>query len=370
MKNLSKSGTKAGLLFFVLCLLLPLQAWPHSGSTAFIEFSSQDNIARGEWLLALRDLERMVGIDANQDGKLTAGEITQRNREMTTYARTQLFAYTPDKEKCTTNLETGAAVILDDVIYWRWPFTIACPDKKIAAELHYTALFAEDASHRAITKWHVPTQKTAQVLIFSPQQQEMELRQTSTTTSQLLSLCGEGVLHILQGYDHLLFLLALLAPAILARPALAVALRHLLGVITAFTAGHSITLAIATLSGWSPPSRLVEIAIAVTVIVAGINIVLPLFRDSSWRIALLFGLVHGFGFASALRDLELAPSQLALSLLGFNLGVETGQLLVIALVMPLAGLLVKKFGAGYKTQLACAFSAVLAGSVWLVERTM
>jgi len=371
---MSNSSTRAshtaGLIFFMLCLWLPLKAWPHSGSTAFIEFSSTQDTAQGEWLVALRDLERVVGIDANQDSKLTAGEITQRSNDMTAYAQAQLFANTANGDICAATLRSGTAVMLDDVVYWRWPFAIACPDKKAIATLHYTALFSQDSTHRAIVKWHASAQAVAQVLIFSPQQQALELQPQLSTAQQVLSLCGEGVLHILQGYDHLLFLMALLAPVILTRSTLSIAVRHLLGIVTAFTLGHSMTLAIATLGGWSPPVRIVEIAIASTVIIAGINIVLPLFRNASWRIALLFGLIHGFGFASALRDLALAPSQLALSLLGFNVGVEAGQLMVIALAMPLAGLLVHKYGAGYKTQLACAFSTVMAGSLWLVQRTM
>jgi hypothetical protein len=347
---------------------MPFKAWSHSGSTAFIELSVQESTAQGEWLIALRDLEQVVGIDSNQDGKLTAGEIMQRHTTLTTYAQAQLAGFSPDGSQCSTTLEPGIVVKLDDVNYLRWSFAIGCPQQTPVATLRYTALFAQDPMHRLIVKWRRSTRANEQIAVLSPQQQTMRLRQKQGILQQTLALAGEGIVHILQGYDHLLFLLALLAPVVLAKPALSVALRRLLKIITAFTVGHSITLAMTTLAGWSPPSHIVETAIAATVIFAGINILWPLVRDNSWRLALGFGLIHGFGFASALRDLALEPSQLALSLLSFNLGVETGQLLVIALVIPLARIAIHKREVTYEMQLTGTLCTVAAGSIWLLQR--
>lgn len=164
----------------------------------------------------------------------------------------------------------------------------------------------------------------------------------------------EGVHHILIGYDHILFLLSLLLPSVWRRqgePGLAggdsrmrwvpatnlrQVLLSVLKVVTAFTVAHSITLSLAVFDVVNPPSRWVESTIAASVVLAALNNVWPVIAESRWKLTFLFGLVHGFGFASALKDAGLAHGDLAAPLLGFNLGVEIGQLCIVALVLPLA----------------------------------
>lgn len=139
-----------------------------------------------------------------------------------------------------------------------------------------------------------------------------------------------GVHHILTGPDHLLLLLGLLL--------LVPSLRWLLLTITAFTIGHSITLALATIDLIHPPALLVEAMIALSVVFVAREVLHPRSLASSWRptlLATLFGLLHGLGFASALREVELPANQLVLSLASFNVGVEAGQLLfVLSLLLP------------------------------------
>ena len=352
-----------------LLVLLSLPAWSHTGSTAFIELTQTQNSIDGEWLLALRDLEVAVGLDADQDGNLTWGEIDARRAALNTYARANLQA-SVDNSICPVMFDEGAPVLLDDLVYWRWPLHIGCANGAQPATLKYSALFNLDTTHRAIVKWRDGAQRSERVLVFSPQQQILPLHAMQSAWSSL-ALIGVGVRHILEGYDHLLFLMALLVPIIFAKQlSPRAALRDLLKVITAFTVGHSITLAIATLSGWSPPARWVEAAIALTVVLAGINIVRPLFRDASWRMAGAFGLIHGFGFAAALRDLELVRAQLALSLLNFNLGVEAGQLLVVTLVCPLLLALARVQRTAPLLRTGSAWTIVAIGGVWLAQRTV
>jgi hypothetical protein len=136
-----------------------------------------------------------------------------------------------------------------------------------------------------------------------------------------------GVEHIATGYDHILFLLALLL--------VGGGLRALVGIVTAFTIAHSVTLALAVLEIVTLPSRLVESAIALSIAwVALENLVFDR-TDGRWRITFVFGLVHGFGFASILRAMHLPAQGLAISLLAFNLGVEAGQLMVVLVSYPL-----------------------------------
>ena len=137
-----------------------------------------------------------------------------------------------------------------------------------------------------------------------------------------------GIEHILTGYDHLLFLLALLIGG--------GSVWSLVKIVTAFTLAHSVTLAAAALDLVAMPGRLVESAIALSIAyVAAQNILLPERGSQRWRVALVFGLVHGFGFSSVLKDLGLPPDGVAWSLLLFNLGVEAGQAGVVVAALPL-----------------------------------
>ena len=182
----------------------------------------------------------------------------------------------------------------------------------------------------------------------------------------------QGAVHLVTGYDHLLFLMTLVVGAGWAsrrhgrRRAMAGAAR----VVTAFTIGHSITLALATLGYVLLPLAPVEAAIALSIVVAaGLNIIAPEHAHGRPLIALLFGLVHGFGFSAVLADVGLPIDHRALALLFFNFGIEVAQLvLVLVAMIPIAQLaerawyrpVVATFGSGL---------AALFGLIWFAERT-
>jgi len=352
-------------------------ACAHTCSTAYLELALHDTGANGEWLLDLRDLERAVGVDANQDGRISWGELQAREAALIAYAQMHFRGSTGagDAGVCAIDLGSGAPVTLDGNVFWRWPLQIRCPQAALS-QLTYSVLFASDSSHRALVKIRSDKAGDEQLWVFSPQQPHWFI--DTDQPLRVLDLIPQGVIHILEGYDHLLFLLALLVPILLAHRTELVSAKKeartliadLLKVITAFTIGHSVTLAIATLGGWAPPSHWVEAAIAATVIVAGINIARPLFLDASWRMAAVFGLIHGFGFATVLGELSLPREQLALSLLNFNLGVEAGQLLVVAVVCPLFFALARVRTLAISMRVGSALVSVGIGSVWLVQRTL
>ena len=194
------------------------------------------------------------------------------------------------------------------------------------------------------------------------------------------SFIGEGVHHIVTGYDHLLFLLCLLLPSVLTRlpgppahwQAVAGWRQALLPVaktVTLFTLAHSVTLALAA-SGWvSVSPALVEPAIAATIMLAALDNLRP--RLLRWRGAVTFGfgLIHGFGFAGVLAELQLPPSQFGWALLQFNLGLEMGQLALVLLTVPLLfALRLRQAYLPWVLQLGSAGALVMA-AVWLVERT-
>ncbi|WP_395405408.1 HupE/UreJ family protein [Pseudoduganella sp. UC29_106] len=165
-----------------------------------------------------------------------------------------------------------------------------------------------------------------------------------TRWTQFAAYVRHGVWHIWIGFDHILFLISLLLPAVLVRrdrqwheaPAFRGAAMDVLKIVSAFTLAHSVTLSLAALHVMSLPSRWVESAIAASVAVAALNNIVPVVRGKRWLAAFVFGLVHGFGFASVLADLGLPRDALALALVGFNVGVEIGQIAIVAAFLPLA----------------------------------
>jgi hydrogenase/urease accessory protein HupE len=171
-----------------------------------------------------------------------------------------------------------------------------------------------------------------------------------------------GIQHILIGPDHILFLIGLLL--------LGGGWKTLVRIVTAFTIGHSITLSLAALDIVSPPARLIEPAIALSIVFVGAdNLVRGHGRDVRAWIALVFGLVHGFGFASVLREFGLPPEALGWSLFSFNVGVEIGQLVIVLVVATLLAAIRRRSDAiGYRVAYAGSVVVIAAGSYWFVER--
>jgi hydrogenase/urease accessory protein HupE len=171
-----------------------------------------------------------------------------------------------------------------------------------------------------------------------------------------------GVEHILIGPDHLLFLVGLLL--------LGGTLRQLAVVVSSFTLAHSITLSLAALNVVNPPARIIEPAIALSIVYVGAdNLMVRDGRDMRAWIAFGFGFIHGFGFASVLREMDLPPSALGWSLFSFNLGVEIGQLIVVvAVASALAALRARSELFGRKLAFAGSVAVIVAGAFWFIQR--
>jgi len=171
-----------------------------------------------------------------------------------------------------------------------------------------------------------------------------------------------GIQHILIGPDHILFLIGLLL--------LGGGWKALVRIVTAFTIGHSITLSLAALGIVSPPARLIEPAIALSIVFVGAdNLVRGRGRDVRAWIALVFGLVHGFGFANVLREFGLPREALGWSLFSFNVGVEIGQLAIVLVVATLLAAIRRRSDAiGYRVAYTGSVVVIAAGSYWFVER--
>ena len=350
-------------------------AFAHKASDSYLTLSVADSgKISGHWDIALRDLEEAIGLDADGDGNLTWGEVKARHRAIAGYALSRL-ALAGDGRSCA--LQAGAQQIDDhtDGAYTVIPLEGDCPEKTTRLAVDYRLLFDIDPQHRGLLRLEAGGRDLTSVLGPESGTQPFVIGQASLWRS-LAEFVREGIFHIWTGFDHLLFLVALLLPAVMVRQAgrwLPAPNGHkviwtVAGIVTAFTLAHSLTLALAVLGLVTPPSRWIESLIAVTVIAAALDNLRPFIPGPRWSMAFFFGLVHGFGFASVLIDLNLPADTLAVSLVGFNLGVEIGQLVVVGTLLPLAYLTRRE--SIYPRRVvwlgSCAIAMVASG--WLVDR--
>jgi hypothetical protein len=365
------------VLLLACALLLALPAWAHKPSDSYLTLSADDSgRVQARWDIALRDLDYVLELDRDGNGEITWGEVRRRADDIRQYAtaRLALAAGTPCPWQPAGPMQLERH---SDGTYAVLALAAQCPAGAEALTLRYSLLFDVDPTHRGLVQWRAPGAASAQPLVFAADSatQSLALRAPSALET-LRQYVLEGVWHIWIGFDHILFLLSLLLPAVLFRmahqwepvPRLAPALGAVVKVVTAFTVAHSITLSLAVLGFVSLPSRLVESVIAASVVLAALNNLRGTIERSRWVMAFVFGLVHGFGFASALADLGLPQGALALALVGFNVGVELGQLAIVAAFLPLAfGLRRSAFYRVGVLQFGSVLIAVVA-SWWFAQR--
>ncbi|MCB0641529.1 MAG: HupE/UreJ family protein, partial [Phaeodactylibacter sp.] len=193
--------------------------------------------------------------------------------------------------------------------------------------------------------------------------------------SGFVAMVRLGTHHIAEGVDHLLFLLVLLLPATLlpsghrwtSFAGTRNSIFNILKIVTAFTVGHSLSLILGALGWVALPSQPVEIFIACTVLIAAIHALRPLFFKRELYVAALFGLVHGLAFSTVLSELHLETGELIYSILGFNIGIELMQVLIIFLTIPWL-ILLSKNGHYKYLRIAGAVVAIVASLAWIIER--
>lgn len=286
-----------------------------------------------------------------QDAKLTPHDVLLRNTSFTQFILVNLSAPRPSPPEF---IDVGYDLIFD-----------AVPD-------HRTLLVVEN-------NWLSSTfeNEADWSLLFDESTRQARLDLSSS--SLLLGLAGMvelGMEHIWTGIDHVLFLIALLLPSVMYRrdkgwqplPGLKTAFFNVVKIVTSFTVAHTVTLSMATLDIVTVDSRLVESIIALSIAVVAIEIVKPMFGNWTYAAVFAFGLFHGFGFASILRDMPIPSDYVAWSLLGFNVGVEIGQLVIVAIAVPILFLLRNWSMYPRFTMPAGACALIVIASYWFIER--
>jgi hypothetical protein len=280
--------------------------------------------------LAISDVAQILALDANRDRQLSWGEL--RASEAALYVRiSQALSLQRGGDACDISPLPGelALVTYAGTAHVSARFALACTAASERIAMQFDLFSVIDPKHRVISR--VRDAATTHLRVTTPADAGFELEISEKASAY--TMLREGVVHILGGYDHLLFLFLLILPSI-GSTGLKQRLLRLFGIVTAFTAAHSITLALAALGVVSLPAQWVEIAIAGSIVIAGLlNIVRP-GHHIGWQLAFGFGLLHGFGFAGALLELGLAGNGLLLQLLAFNAGVEIGQLAVVLVTLP------------------------------------
>jgi hydrogenase/urease accessory protein HupE len=225
------------------------------------------------------------------------------------------------------------------------------------------ALFPYDPNHQTFLNIYEGETLTSQAILDRGRAQVEYFAGTRQGTFAVIEkFVPAGIHHILIGPDHLLFLVGLLL--------LGGTIRQLAVVVTAFTLAHSLTLSLAALNIVSPPARIIEPAIALSIVYVGAdNLLVRNGRDVRAWIAFAFGFIHGFGFANVLRELDLPRRALGWSLFSFNVGVEIGQLLVVVFVASaFAALRSRSVAAGQRLAFGGSLVVIAAGAFWFIQR--
>lgn len=265
-------------------------------------------------------------------------------------------------------------------------------------DIEYTAFFDKDPRHVMYVafeyNWKAGLINNEMLLAlnFTKDSTNQKLSLTDTSIWKgFIAMIEQGVWHIWIGLDHILFLLALILPSVVRRKKSTEAIGdgaekpkfniwgwepvqkfrpafiYILKVVTFFTIAHTITLSLASLNIVSLPSRVVESIIAFSIGLAAYHNIRPIFKGKDWLIAFVFGLFHGFGFASVLADLGVKGEFLTLTLLGFNIGVELGQVAIIALIFPILYFM-RKLKLYPKFLVYLSVVLIVISLYWFVER--
>jgi hypothetical protein len=374
--RLRQSTGERWLLLLLSVLLLSPMLRAHTPSETFLTLSLSGTNLTGQWEVALRDLEQGLGLEANEAKSIGTGELARRQEALAldTISRLELKA---DGALQSLTVTDYLVVTLSGGEYARVPFA-GGPVMKPPAVIEFNGrvLFGIDvAMHGVLRLDHAGRTETA---VFNAEHpgHRFDLGSPPNRWRQWGTFIWEGIWHIWIGFDHILFLVALLLPAVLQRGAdrwegvekFRPAVFNVLKIVTAFTVAHSITLSLAALEIVTLPSRLVESVIAASVALAAANNLWPMFGGRGWMVAFGFGLIHGFGFANVLGDLGLAKVSLAVPLVGFNVGVELGQLGIVAVFLPLAYTLRRSWFYRTVTFKFGSAGVVLIATAWMVER--
>jgi HupE / UreJ protein len=337
------------------------QAFAHSQSYGYLNLDVTGERISGRLEVAIRDLNALRQLDTDGDGNITWGEL--RVQEMELASKTlDSIAITADGHRCALTSVPAAIDHHGGETYAVFPFATPCGGASGKLELTYGLLFDVNAQHRGLVT--VNASGATKSFVIAPGAERVALMQFGGGGS-FLSYAALGFTHIIpKGLDHILFVIGLFL--------LSPRLRPLTLQITSFTIAHTVSLALAFYGVVKISPAIVEPLIAASIVFVAVE---NLFTGQlqRWRplVVFGFGLLHGLGFAGVLAEIGLSRGQFAFALVGFNIGVELGQLTVIAACFAVTGYWIR-YPKLYRKYIAKPSSAAIAciACYWVIERTL
>ena len=376
-------------LFLSLLVMNASVVNAHELSSGYLTLNAgEENTYSGELLLKPDDIGQVAGLDTNGNGALTWGEIHQNQPLLERYI-TKVLSIRVDDSPCEINLSMPNIRSVSGDSYLVSPIQVMCESDGTLG-IHYDGIFEHSPTHKLLVNVNLADQSGSRLQSSSKSSSDNTSvtsvldtdnrsvtfdASTTSLTALFISLVYEGVWHIFIGIDHILFLVATLLTVNLVRehkqwqkePSTSRILKHTVILVSAFTLAHSITLTATALNFIALDSRLVELGIAISVLLTALNNIYPLIVRLG-IITFAFGLLHGMGFASVFADLNAQSNNLVLSVVAFNIGVEVGQLAIVAVLLPL--LLWLRHFAFYAKTLMPLLSSVIAiiAINWTIQR--
>lgn len=366
--NLSRVLRVAAMLAGLM-LWTDSRAFAHSQSYGFLNLTIGSESIDGTLDLAARDLDTLFDLDRDRDANVTWGEFRVREATIAS-AVLELISIDTASDSCVLSGRPALTDSRGGETYIIIPFSGRCHGLEGPIDISYRLLFDVDEQHRGLV--NVTTAAGAQNFVMTPGAQQVTLSSGGEGwVSLILTWVAHGIHHILIGYDHILFVITLL---------LGTAMQHRSGsvwlvltetakVVTAFTLSHSITLGLAAFGVLQVPVALAESLIAATIAIAAANNLWPIVTRRIWLVALVFGLIHGIGFANVLKDLGLPRDSLLASLLAFNVGVEIGQLIIVLAALPVI-LLASRRSLWRYAMPAANLSIAAVAVMWFSDRAL
>lgn len=364
------SSWRLGLaLLFGLLSSATSPAFAHTPDTSYAIAKISEQELRIELRYDLESLSRIKALDSNRDGYIERNELRDAESDLRKFLRSHVA------------LEVNEhAIDLGEFVPARWPEAetrvaqsdwnqtlVAFPFIRKTREipesisLRFEFFGTLGDRHKVLGVFEQPDKPAYEVLYDSFEPDFLYFTEYAPSwSSQLGTFVVLGVEHILIGYDHMLFLLALLITS---------RFWQLVKIVSSFTIAHTLTLVLAATGVVTLPDRFVEVCIAATIVLVASENLLRKATGERWVLTFVFGLIHGFGFANVLRDLELPREGLTRCLLAFNVGVELGQLALVTAIWPL-WMLVQRSKLADTISRLLSLAILCLGASWFFERLM
>jgi hypothetical protein len=320
-------------------------------------------------------LEEMFSLDDNQNKVVSWNELKAHKKEILPYVFRHFQVYS-DGQQCRFKIKKYTAHQRGShQSYIKLDMHLLCPKPEKVLKINYDLFFTIDKNQKAFVRVNESNQTKPIILSQRSTSYEIDMEARSTLGA-FKNFLIEGIWHIWIGFDHILFLLMLLLPAIYyyenkelkTYNSFKKVFIEVAKIVTAFSVAHSITLVLSVIDMVDIDSRYIEIAIALSVLFTAINNLFGFIKSKIWFLAFGFGLIHGFGFANVLKELLLEDITLVGMLFGFNVGVEIGQLIIVLVILPYIFLARESIYYRNIVVYGGSFITAIIAAIWAYER--